>query len=447
MKQRRFRLLVAAENIPNIGVGLGYFLINGLRHLAQVHTDWQITVIASSSFRKLSEINIDNINVIYWDDTFVQRSASKFVQKLLPDSHTSGGIYLNNYTSAATYFISGMLPFSKLKSMFGDIKGLYNSLPTHDIIWVPHYSIVGGDRFSSLLNLNSLDIPILFTIHDIHPVYFPDDWSIDAKNSFWEGFVVFARKSNSIITHSFFQKESIIEKLNIDAEKIHVTPCPPLIEVSEFKKDYLEGEINDTLKRFHIKSPFALFPGSGGHTHKNHVRLLLAWAKLKDYFHEKCPLLVCTAKGHLWPSIKQTINALGLDDNVVFTDSVDTTTLVKLYRGCLFVVVPTLYEGGGSGPVAEAIIAGKPVVCSDISPIKEQLQTYNITYPTEGIRLFDPESVDSITQALIIAINNITTDNKQIIVFQNNLVSHTERLWKNWATYYAQQISQISFHT
>jgi len=50
---------------------------------------------------------------------------------------------------------------------------------------------------------------------------------------------------------------------------------------------------------------------------------------------------------------------------------VDDATYYTLLKSASAVVMPTLAEGGGSFPVAEAMIRGIPTICSDIPVMKE----------------------------------------------------------------------------
>jgi glycosyltransferase involved in cell wall biosynthesis len=428
------QVVIAAENIPGTGAGLGYFLLNAVGRLAEARPDWQFKVVASSSFRDLSRTGLPNVEVIFWDGTFLQRTAISFLMRFFP----------GNYAEAGVRLLSRLVPFSLLKRKYGNLKEIYHSLGDADVIWLPHFAIGTGGRFSSLNNLSKARAPVLFTIHDIHPVFFPDDWPQDALDSFWNGFANFARQSRRVVTHSQFQRSAILEHLKIAPDKVVVTPCPPLIGETQLLEKYSQTDMADTLVRYNISLPFALYPGSGGHTHKNHTRLLLAWAQLKDKLGEGCPALVCTAKGHLWPALKALVDALGLQGNVIFTGTVDTATLAKMYQSCAFVIVPSLFEGGGSGPVVEGLISGKPVVCSRIPPIEEQLRAYGVDLDNGGVTFFTPDSVDSIVQAVEVALQRLPELETQARNTQSSLLTVPAKLWREWAEFYSEQLRIVA---
>ena len=219
-----------------------------------------------------------------------------------------------------------------------------------------------------------------------------------------------------------------------------VTHCPPLIDGAVLAQGYSKTETEAVLARYHIPLPFALYPASTTHTHKNHTRLLLAWAILKGRLGTRCPALVCTARGHLWPALRALIEALGLQGSVVFTDTVDTATLARLYQSCAFVIVPTVYEGGGSGPVVEACLAGKPVLCSRIPQIEEQIHYYGLDSGQRSARFFPADSVDGIVDATERVIDKLSELEFTAREDQRRVLPLVPRLWEEWARFYAKQI-------
>jgi len=428
MSERPLQVAIAAETIPYIEGGLGYFLLNAVSKLAVAKPSWQFKVVASSSFRQLAQIEMPNVEVIFWDRRLLQRATASLLGRLLP----AGGVRVVNYA------LSEYVPSHWLRGKWGNLKSIWKSLSAVDAVWAPHFTI-GSSRFSLLRNLSLVRAPILFTIHDIHPVFFPNDWPPESLARFWEEFVPFAQRSRCIITHSHAQRAAIIEHLEIGPDKVLVTPCPPLMDTAALLHTYAKTEIDALLSRYHISLPFVLYPASTTHTHKNHTRLLLAWAELQRLLGTRCPTLVCTAKGHLWPALRALIEALELQERVIFTDTVDTTTLAMLLQGCAFVIVPTLYEGGGSGPVAEACLAGKPVVCSKIPQIEEQLHSYGSCYET----FFAPDSVDAIVQAVESALERLPDLESQAKNVQKDVLAQVPKLWEEWVRRYTEQIRNM----
>jgi glycosyltransferase involved in cell wall biosynthesis len=81
-------------------------------------------------------------------------------------------------------------------------------------------------------------------------------------------------------------------------------------------------------------------------------------------------LLVLGIPGPDTPSILAEVDRLHLDRKVVLLNGITDPELRWCYRNTLFLFAPSSIEGFGL-PVAEALIAGCPVVCSDIPAFRE----------------------------------------------------------------------------
>lgn len=103
---------------------------------------------------------------------------------------------------------------------------------------------------------------------------------------------------------------------------------------------------------------------------KNHIRLLRAYAALKQDVGGTYPLAIAGGKGWLMETFKQEIELLGLQDDVIYLGYVDDSELTWLYSNCFACVYPSLFEGFGL-PVLEAMSLGAPVITSNVSSIPE----------------------------------------------------------------------------
>jgi glycosyltransferase involved in cell wall biosynthesis len=127
--------------------------------------------------------------------------------------------------------------------------------------------------------------------------------------------------------------------------------------------------------------------------HKNHRVLLQAMRRSVGTWN-----LVLTgdgtADGRESP-LGRLIAEYGLEKRVFGLGYVKKELVARLIVDAEALVMPTLGEGGGSFPVCEAIVAGTPVIASNLDVIEEQLERMGAQ-----ASLFDPRNVDALVDAL-----------------------------------------------
>jgi glycosyltransferase involved in cell wall biosynthesis len=127
--------------------------------------------------------------------------------------------------------------------------------------------------------------------------------------------------------------------------------------------------------------------------HKNHRVLLQAMKRSMGAWN-----LVLTgdgtANGRESP-LGLLVAEYGLEKRVFGLGYVKKELVARLIADAEALVMPTLGEGGGSFPVCEAIVAGTPVITSNLDVIEEQLERMGAQ-----ATLFDPRNVDALVDAL-----------------------------------------------
>jgi glycosyltransferase involved in cell wall biosynthesis len=417
------RVAIAAEPI-RCPSGLGHFLATGLKWLASLNPTWEFHVVVRAQFASMYRDSIGmNVKFHTWDETptvsWLRRNVKVWGRERV------------------IRFMKSM-PFASWLVQMEDLRAIWKSLPAFDVIWIPYFDIISR-QWPVLYENGFIKHPVLLSILDIHPVFYPGDWGLEALTNFYEGFVPFAKHCSRIITHTDFQRSAITKHLGINSDKISMVYLPPLLD-QDILLGTNETDYALTLLRYKygIKKPYLLYPGSGGFTHKNHKGLLLAWHDLKSRMRNDCPILVCTGKDR-WSDWKALIKALDLKEYVIFTDLVSVERLSILYKLCTFVIVPTLYEGGASGPVLEGVLSGKPVLCSRIEPIEEQLDAYGVS----GVNFFDPADPGTIADVVQKVWYNQRELKDRAKKDQENLARTVPSLWENWATVYSRELAQI----
>ena len=233
--------------------------------------------------------------------------------------------------------------------------------------------------------------PLVWVIHDLHPLHFPDQWSAEDVATFARRSHRLASRAHTIICHNEYTKADICQKLGADQRKIVVVHLPSLLPECDTQS---LPPVAETLRAFGIKQPYGLWASSSTFAHKNHDRLLRAWRILVDRGHDL--KLVCTGgKGPRWQALSALITELGLADHVVFTGQVPRNVLWVILLNARLAVCPTLFEGGGSGPAAEAIASGIPLACARIPQILEQLAGH-----TDLCDWFEPTDEAAIAEAV-----------------------------------------------
>jgi len=131
------------------------------------------------------------------------------------------------------------------------------------------------------------------------------------------------------------------------------------------------------------------------HPHKNHERLLRAYARRP----RRERLVLAGMNGFHAQPVKALIGDLQLGDAVVLTGWIPREELYELYAHASACVIPSTFEGFGM-PVLEALASGIPTACSDIPALRESAG--------EAALFFDPLDEDAIAAAL----DRITEDER-----------------------------------
>ncbi len=106
---------------------------------------------------------------------------------------------------------------------------------------------------------------------------------------------------------------------------------------------------------------------------KNHMLLFRVWRRLlAEMPRDQVPMLVFAGRvGWLVADLmQQIVNTEFLFGRLVLIDDATDAELAALYRGCLFTVYPSFFEGWGL-PVTESLAFGKPCLVSDRTSLPE----------------------------------------------------------------------------
>jgi glycosyltransferase involved in cell wall biosynthesis len=207
--------------------------------------------------------------------------------------------------------------------------------------------------------------PAAATVHDLQHEAFPQFFSRAQLAYRRRAYGQSVHASRIVITDSEHVRGELIDRYNIDPERVRVVHLA--VDHERFTPDGRGRE------------PFLLYPANFW-PHKNHDRLLQAFAHARRDRPEL--RLVLTGADHRRRAFPDGVESLGL---------VPIEELVDLYRRAAALVYPSLYEGFGI-PCLEAMACGCPVAASRVASLPEICG--------DAAVYFDPTSVEDIVRAI-----------------------------------------------
>lgn len=250
--------------------------------------------------------------------------------------------------------------------------------------------------YSPLLILDPLDcsIPSASYIPDMQHEYFPQYF--DEGTLAWrkKHFQLTADNASAIITASKDAKSDLIRLLNLDPQKVHITP---FAASAIFSKKYSNKLKNEVLKKYQLKDCKYLIYPANTWPHKNHTRLLEAFAQIKDT-HPTINLVLTGYSYDQYVTIYENIKQNKLEGRVITLDYVKDEYMPILYSNAIGMIFPSLFEGFGI-PLVEAMSSGCPVLCSNATSIPE--------VAGKAALYFDPLSVTDIEEKIDMFLSDV----------------------------------------
>ncbi|WP_372935538.1 glycosyltransferase family 4 protein [Mariniphaga sediminis] len=208
-------------------------------------------------------------------------------------------------------------------------------------------------------------VPQLAVIHDINFVHRPKDFPWIIEKYYNRFFPEFARKATRIATVSNYSKEDIIRSFNVERDKIDVV----FDGVNESFQPLPSEKQNRIRQEYTGGAPYFLFVGALN-PRKNVTGLLKAFEAFKKEKGGTEKLLIVGGQMHKTGEIFETWKNMHFKNDVVFTGRVSTSALHSIFGSALALTFVPFFEGFGI-PIAEAMSAGIPVICSNTTSMPE----------------------------------------------------------------------------
>jgi len=220
------------------------------------------------------------------------------------------------------------------------------------------------------------------TLHDVQHLDMPQLWSRRIRAWRRMTYDEPARRADVVITVSDHARDRIVQHLGIEPDRVVVAYHGVDRRVFDARP---RGDDDRMMQGLGVGSPFWFYPSSLL-SHKNHRTLFEALADRPGEM-----LLLTGPPSGRKEELTAMISEYKLTDRVRYLGLVTPQQLAALYRRAEGLVFPSLYEGFGA-PLAEAMVSGCPVACSDAGAVSE--------IAGDAAEFFDPRDPVSISETL-----------------------------------------------
>ncbi|HYM59861.1 MAG TPA: glycosyltransferase family 1 protein [Thermoanaerobaculia bacterium] len=208
------------------------------------------------------------------------------------------------------------------------------------------------------------NVPSIYHPWDLQYMHLPELFTAYERASRREMHTRLCRQARLVAVANSWTKNDIAANLAVPADRIAVVPVAPLL-AGEGKASQVEQDRVRTL--YELPGDFIFYPAVTW-PHKNHLGLIEALAILRRAQGVTIPAVFT---GRDWPHKAKVIRRaaeLGVGGQIRFLGHVPRNDVTALYALSKAVVFPTRFEGGGL-PLLEAMLAGRPVACSNVTAL------------------------------------------------------------------------------
>lgn len=206
---------------------------------------------------------------------------------------------------------------------------------------------------------------VIVTVHDMS--WYGAGSGGGERSSSYKETMESLKRADMVITVSEFSKNEIIKYLPFLREKIRITRSG----VSERFHPMDKGRMPEEIRKKYPWDDYILYLGTLEDPRKNVELIVNAYAHLKKAKKTEKRLLLCGRISRYSRSLLQLIKKINLPgDIIVHSRWIPDSDIPYIYNKARLVLLPSLYEGFGL-PVLESMACGKPIIVSDIPPLRE----------------------------------------------------------------------------
>ena len=233
-----------------------------------------------------------------------------------------------------------------------------------------------------------MESPGVLTVNDLQHLAYPQFFAggeFDNRERLYRASVGQARQ---VICISEFTRQDVHARYGVPLAKLTTVWIIPSSTVwHEVPADARRG----LLGAMGVTEPFLFYPAHGW-AHKNHAALLQAFELALPRLPRELGLVLTGGPFEPQHPAAALMRRRALAGRVRHLGFRSPLEVRALFQGCTALVFPSLFEGFGM-PVAEAIIAGKPVACSNVTSLPE--------IAGDAALLFDPADVDDVAARIV----------------------------------------------
>ncbi len=230
--------------------------------------------------------------------------------------------------------------------------------------------------------------PGVVTVHDLSFIRMPEKFRT-AKRAYLTALCrASVLRAQRVIAVSQQTADDLCDFFRLPTDKLQVVHNG----VSENFRPLEPERIAAFRRQKHLPERFLLYVGTL-EPRKNLELLIRGYAQWRKEATSELPdvksdvksdvkLVLAGAKGWFYERIFEQVNALGLQEQVIFAGFVPHNDLPDWYAAAHAFVYPSLFEGFGL-PVLEAMACGTPVLCSDTPSLLEVAGDTTLVFPAQ----------------------------------------------------------------